>query len=86
MSRHTTKPISITGVPTHHFFVVDPSTFEPVILDPDGAILVFLDRMQADAEAKLRLGGKTVAIIGMGDKNWKLFQETERYRIVEKTK
>ncbi len=78
------KVIPITGIPTHHFFSVDPDTFLPNVMDRDGAILVFTDRAAAEAEARRRAGPLAiVAVVGMGDAKWGEFQRSERFRVVE---
>jgi hypothetical protein len=75
--------VNVTGVQTHHFFAVHPDTFMPTVRDPDGSILVYTDRNQAEDEAHERLGEDTVVcIVGMGDDKWAMFQAEQKYRVV----
>jgi hypothetical protein len=74
----------ITGNPTHHYFVVDPVSFMPILTDPDGTILVFTDRDVAVREGHARLGqNATIAVIGMGNEKWAMFQREEKFRVVK---
>jgi hypothetical protein len=77
------RRIDVSGIPTHHFFAVNPNTFMPTCRDPDGSILVYTDRDQAEDEAHERVGEDTaVCIVGMGDDKWTMFQSEQKYRVV----
>ena len=79
-----TETVRLTDKPTHHFFVVDATTFVPILVDDDGTILVFTDREKAQVEGHKRFGQHNVlATVGMGDEKWAMFQSREKYRIVE---
>lgn len=72
--------VYVTGVATHHYFVVDSQTWEPSLRAPDGSILVYEDRWQA-VRAAQKAGGTTF-VIGMGDDKWELFRKEERFTLV----
>jgi hypothetical protein len=67
--------ISVTGVPTHHFFVMDDVGIP--MCNSAGEILVYTSRENAIREANRRGGSCIVA--GMGDAKWAMFQREERY-------
>jgi hypothetical protein len=85
MRRRTFK---LTEAHAKHFVALDPETFQPVLTDQDGTILVFTDRRKAEA-AVLKLHPDTmVCTIGMGDERWALFklalfERGQKYRAVE---
>lgn len=75
--------IQATDTATHHFFTVNARTFRPNVRDPDGRILVFTDRVLADAEARRRWGATVVmCVVGMGGEKWERFQREEKFRII----
>ncbi len=81
----TTKPfgafVSVTGITTHHFFVVDPETGE-MLRDDTGSVLVWTARALATAAGDARWPNRTVATVGMGDEKWEIFQRECRHVVV----
>lgn len=79
--RRRSITVNVTGVETHHYFVCDPAMQNPLKDDQD-RIMVFKTRKRALEEAAAR-GRETCAVVGMGDKKWKLFQAEEKHILVE---
>lgn len=74
--------ISVTGVPTIRFFVVNRFTFAPVLKAPDGSVLVYCDREKAK-EAAEAAKLSAYCIVGMGTEKWALFQQECKFTLVE---
>lgn len=75
--------IRVTGNATHHFFAVLPHSMLPIEQDQDGVITVYTDRAKCEAGARKIVGAVVaIAVVGMGDEKWALFQREEKYRVV----
>jgi hypothetical protein len=83
--RYVSTAISLTGIKTHHFFLINSAMTKPVM--QEGAILVWTSR-----EAAMRWGHSHIktgecpsefASVGMGDEKWRLFQMETNFKIVE---
>ncbi|KAL0483355.1 hypothetical protein AKO1_014699 [Acrasis kona] len=81
-SKKGTSYVNVTGVKTHHFFIIlgenvlDRNKF---VKDKQNRILVWVDRNKAMNEAKKKKGN----VVGMGDQKWEIFQRVEDFVIVE---
>lgn len=73
----------VTNNPTHHFFAVDATSGAP-LCDGSGAVYVWTNRALAMQIGEARRRGRNaVAVIGMGDEKWALFQAEVRHVLVE---
>jgi parallel beta-helix repeat protein len=71
----------INDVETHHFIVIhDGGT--GTLSDNSGNTMVFTNREVAMKTCQ-SLGWKPLGVIGMGDEKWKLFQETQKFVIMQ---
>ncbi len=80
-----TIPIVTSPKEMHHFFIVSLD-WRP-LANPEGEILVFLSHKEASDfgdTCKVLVGG--YMIVGMGDKKWGMFRDTEVWTLVEEGK